>query len=263
MKKRCPKIELTILGSGTCMPSLKRSSCSFLLDIYGEKLLFDTGAGTIRRLLEAGVSIEDIGYIFYSHFHPDHTGELVSFLFSSKYSEDCERKKPLNIIAGKGFDRFFNGLKSVYGSWIELAEPVLNIMELDNKGYDSAEFKEFRVESAPVDHNEESIAYRIITLPGRKSIVYSGDTDYSENLISISKNADLLICESAFPDELKTKGHMTPGLAGEIATRANVRKLVLTHFYPECDKADIFSQCRKTYKGPLLLAEDLMKIYFD
>ena len=56
---------------------------------------------------------------------------------------------------------------------------------------------------------------------------------------------------------------MTPGLAGEIATRANVRKLVLTHFYPECDKADIFSQCRKTYKGPLILAEDLMKIYFD
>ncbi len=49
-------------------------------------------------------------------------------------------------------------------------------------------------------------------------------------------------------------------MAGEIATRANVRKLVLTHFYPECDQVDIKKQCRKTYSGPLLLAEDLMKI---
>jgi ribonuclease BN (tRNA processing enzyme) len=49
-------------------------------------------------------------------------------------------------------------------------------------------------------------------------------------------------------------------LAGEIASLANVRKLVLTHFYPECDLVDIEKQCRKTFAGPLVLAEDLMKI---
>jgi ribonuclease BN (tRNA processing enzyme) len=49
-------------------------------------------------------------------------------------------------------------------------------------------------------------------------------------------------------------------LAGEIATRANVGKLVLTHFYPECDRADIETECRKSYSGPLVLAQDLMKI---
>jgi len=76
----------------------------------------------------------------------------------------------------------------------------------------------------------------------------------------LSKDADLLICESALPDELKVKGHLTPSLAGEIAKRANVRKLVLTHFYPECDQADVKKECRKTYSGPLVLAEDLMTI---
>ena len=53
---------------------------------------------------------------------------------------------------------------------------------------------------------------------------------------------------------------LTPSLAGEIATQANVRKLVLTHFYPECDHVDIEMECRKTYTGPLVLAEDLMQI---
>ncbi len=115
------------------------------------------------------------------------------------------------------------------------------------------------MESLPVDHNEESIAFKITGSNG-KSVVYSGDTDFSENLVTLSKGADFLICESALPDGLKVKGHLTPSLAGEIATRANVRNLVLTHFYPECDLVDIEKQCRKTYDGPLLLAEDLMTI---
>ena len=119
--------------------------------------------------------------------------------------------------------------------------------------------KEFTVRSAPVEHNPESIAYRI-TSPGGYSVVYSGDTDYSESLIELSKDADILICESALPDDLRLKGHLTPSLAGDIATRAGVKKLVLTHFYPECDQTDIKQECRKTYDGPLVLAEDLMQI---
>lgn len=250
---------LTILGSGTCVPSLRRSSCSVLLEIQGAKLLFDCGPGTMKRLLEAGVSIFEISFIFISHFHPDHSGELVPFLFSNKYSGGNLRKLPLTILSGTGFSDFYGRLKTAYGHWIELAPGCLNIVELDNKIPDSRKFDEFTVESVPVEHNAESIAYRISTQDGI-SVVYSGDTDFSQKLMALSKDADILICESAFPDELKVSGHLTPSLAGEIATQAKVKKLVLTHFYPECDKADIEQQCRKTYAGPLVLAEDLMKI---
>ena len=69
-----------------------------------------------------------------------------------------------------------------------------------------------------------------------------------------------MICEAAMPDELKKDGHLTPSRAGRIATLAGVGKLVLTHFYPECETADMIEQCRKTYAGPLVLAEDLMSI---
>ena len=80
-------IKVTILGSGTCVPSLKRSSCSVLMDINGTKLLFDLGVGTMRRLLEAGTIISEISHLFFSHLHPDHTGEFVPFLFATKYPE--------------------------------------------------------------------------------------------------------------------------------------------------------------------------------
>ena len=252
-------IIVTILGSGTCVPSLQRSSCSVLMQIGTARLLFDSGPGTIRRLLEAGTTIFDLNYIFYSHFHPDHTAELVPLIFATKYPDGDRRQSRLTITAGRGLAHFFAGLKAVYGKWIELAPGLLDFVELDNRSKDSINFRGFAVESAPVDHNPESIAYRITSADG-STVVYSGDTDYSENLIALATGADLLICESAQPDSLRVKGHLTPSLAGEMATRAGVRKLVLTHFYPDCENTDLVAECRQTYGGPLILAEDLMRI---
>ena len=230
-----------------------------MLAVGDTKLLFDSGPGTMRRLLRANTTIFDVDYIFYSHFHPDHTAELVPLLFATKYPDTSQRQTVLTIVAGVGFEDFFAGLKTVYGQWIELDPGLVEIIQMNNGSADLLRLKDFTVQSAPVEHNPESIAYRV-TGPGGHSVVYSGDTDTSENLIALSKDADLLICESALPDDYRMKGHLTPSLAGDIATRAGVKKLVLTHFYPQCDQTDIEQECRKTYDGPLVLAEDLMRI---
>ena len=252
-------IIVTILGSGTCVPSLRRSSCSVLMEIGPEKLLFDTGAGTIRRLLECGVSILDITHIFLSHFHPDHSAELVSFLFASKYSENMIRKTPLSLIAGTGLTAFYQALEHVYGSWIELGKDILSIDEMSTQAPDRRDCHRFSVFSQPAVHNPESISYRIESSAG-DSVVYSGDTDYCDNLVTLATDAHILICECSHADEEKVSGHLSPSLAGDIATRAGVRKLVLTHFYPRCDRFDIEKECRKTYKGQLVLAEDRMRL---
>ncbi len=253
------EIRVTVLGSGTCVPSLKRSSCSLLMETGAHKMVFDVGPGTMRRLLEADVEIFDVDFIFLSHFHPDHTGELVPFLFSNKYADGNRRQKPLTLVGGKGLRNLFSALQRVYGKWIALEAGMMNIIELDNGAFDSYTFEGFLVESAPMAHNPESIAYRI-TGRGNQSVVYSGDTEFNENLIRLALNADLLICESAFPELLKTEGHLTPSRAGKIAATARVRKLVLTHLYPECDDVDIKKECRQSYSGPIIIAEDLMKV---
>ena len=250
---------ITILGSGTCVPSLKRSSCSVLVETGPWKLLFDTGPGTMRRLLEAGRTIHDLTHVFYSHFHPDHTAELVPLLFATKYPDPRRRRQPLTICAAGGFQSFFDGLKKVYGRWIELEPGWLNIIELETKGVDFLSFDNFSVKSIPVRHSPESLAFRV---SGQESVsvVYSGDTDFSENLVSLAKDAQILICESSYPDALKVDGHLSPSVAGRIAFLAGARKLVLTHLYPECEEVDLVAECRKSYDGPVIVAEDLMRI---
>ena len=249
--------HITILGSGTCVPSLNRNPCAFLMKTGGKNLLFDCGPGTMRRLLEIGVTIFDISYLFLSHFHPDHSGELASFLFALKYPAPSSQKQPLTIVAGEGFQSFFKRLKAAYGSWIVLPPDRLTVIELDAQKADHFPFQAFAVSSMPVAHRPESLAYRIVDAAG-KVLVYSGDSDVCDGLTAIAADADLMICESAFPDDHKVEGHLTPALAGKIAQAADVKRLVLTHFYPACENADIENQCRSTYSGLIVLARDLM-----
>jgi ribonuclease BN (tRNA processing enzyme) len=71
---------------------------------------------------------------------------------------------------------------------------------------------------------------------------------------------DLLVLECSFPDGKKAEGHLTPSLAGRIGLESRCRKLLLTHFYPVCDQFDLLNQCRQVYPGPVIFAEDLMRI---
>lgn len=252
-------VKVTILGSGTCVPSLKRSSCSILMDINDTKLLFDLGAGTMRRLLEAGTMITEISYLFFSHLHPDHTGEFVPFLFATKYPETYRRRTSFMVAGAAGLKSFYDGLRKVYGQWIELEDNLLNLIEFDNTAPDRLSLKLFDVETMPMEHIESSIGFRITTQDGT-AVVYTGDIDFCDNAVTLARNADLLICEASLPDCMKVPGHLTPSLAGEIAAQAKAKRLVLTHFYPECDMVDIEAECRKTYQGHLILAEDLLQI---
>ncbi|MBN2516135.1 MAG: MBL fold metallo-hydrolase [Deltaproteobacteria bacterium] len=255
-------VKITILGSGTCVPSLKRSSPSVLVRLGNDTILLDVGAGTIRRLLEAGGSIYDVSHVLFSHLHPDHTGEFVPFLFATKYPETYRRRNPFIVAGCRGLSDFYDRLTVVYGQWIQLDRGLLNLVEVDNAKEDHVHFDSFDIKTLPLDHIETSIGFRIIMADGT-SIVYTGDTDFCGNAITLADDADILICESAMPDALKVPGHLTPSLAGKIASEAKVKHLVLTHFYPECDTVDVTAQCRKTYDGPLILAQDLMEIEIE
>ncbi len=254
-------MKITLLGSGTCVPRLDRSACAVLVETGRAKILLDLGSGTIHRLLEYGVTIFDLTHIFLSHFHPDHTSELAPLIFATKYPDGRRRRKQLRIAGGPGLNNFYQGLQAAYGEWIVLPEAQLMIHELDASIAGTLEFEDFVVTVRPVNHRPESLAYRIQAKNGI-SMVYTGDTDECDALAELAGATDLLICESAMPDRLKVPGHLTPSLAGRIATRAGAKRLVLTHLYPPCDKVDIVKQARSTYKGPVIAAEDLMTFCF-
>jgi len=250
---------LTILGSGTGVPTPQRSASSFVLETGGKTLLFDLGPGTLRRLVEAGFTLSRISSVFITHFHPDHTGDLVAFLFATKYPAAYRRRTPFKVIGARGLTDFCDGLRKVFGEWIELDPGLMETVELSNRKPDRFEDDHFAVESLPMAHIASSIGFRVTAADGT-ILAFTGDTDVCENAVALAREADLFICESALPDAMKIDGHLTPSLAGRIAAEARVKRLLLTHFYPECETADIEAECRKTYGGPLILAKDLLKL---
>lgn len=256
-----PKTRVTILGSGTCVPRLDRSSCAVLMETGRARILMDLGPGTMRRLLEYGVTIFDLTHICLSHFHPDHTSELVPLIFATKYPDSQARRGQLHIIGGPGLNAFYQGLQTAFGQWIVLPEDQLTIQEMTVSISESLKFDDFYVTARPVMHRPESLAFRLQTKEGI-SMVYSGDTDECDGLAELARGTDLLICESAMPDEQKVPGHLTPSEAGAVASRAEAKRLVLTHLYPPCDEVDIVKQARSTYNGPVIVAEDLMTFRF-
>jgi len=252
-------MELIILGSGTSIPHPQRASPSVAIFIDNQFLLMDIGPGTLRQLAIAGFKFEDIDYICISHFHPDHTADLIHFFFATRYPPTLSTRKPFTIIAPRGFNRFLALLRKPYGTWLDLPDGLMKIQELNTGENDKKKFDRFKIISTPLNHTPDSIGLRIEDNSGR-IIVYSGDTGYCNEIVDLARGADLLILESSFPDGQGIEGHLTPSQAGDIATRSGAKKLLLTHFYPECLKSDIETQCRKTYQGELILATDLMSL---
>lgn len=247
--------ELIILGSGTGIPSLRRASPGLMVISDGCKILIDSGSGTLKRMLEVGITYRDVDLLLYTHIHPDHITDLVPILFACKYAE-LPRERNLLCVGGPGFKRHFEKLKEIYGSWIDAQSYHLTIKETSQK---PLLFQSLKIFSEPMAHLPESVGYRIEFGDG-KSIAISGDTDYCRNIIDLAFEVDLLVLECSFPDDKKVEGHLTPSLAGRIGLESRCKKLLLTHLYPVCDQYDILGQCRKVFPGETILGEDLMKV---
>lgn len=247
-------MKVTILGSGTAVPSLQRNSSGVLIQNDEVNTLVDFGYGNLKQLLNLGITYHEIDRIFFTHNHPDHMCDLIPFLFGSRYPLDA-RKKDLEIVAGPGFQDFFDKLMLAFKHWLKPTEYQLKILEIDEGAY---EFGETKVQAKKVKHIAMSRGYRFTNDEG-KSVALSGDTDYCEGMIELGRDTDLMILECAWPDEEKTEGHLGPTLAGKLAMEANCKKLCLTHFYPPCDLENIRKIVQDTYKGELVLARDLMQ----
>ncbi len=250
---------ITIIGSGTCVPSARRSSPGCILQTDTTTVLLDSGPGTLRQLIKAGISPLDIDCIAYSHFHLDHTADMMPFLFSSKYAPGFIRERDIAVIGPPGIKNLFDKLAEAYGPWSRPERFAVHWIELSDA---SCELGEITVRAAETRHADPSIALRVDSRTANTSFVYSGDTDYTPALVELARDADLALFECSFPDARKVEGHLTPTLAGKIASEAGCRKLVLTHMYPQCDDDDLLAPVKAAYAGEAVIAEDLMQISF-
>jgi ribonuclease BN (tRNA processing enzyme)/UTP-glucose-1-phosphate uridylyltransferase len=248
--------EMVVLGSGTAVPHALRFSPGYALRIRDRYVLFDPSAGTVHRAVQYGIDLRKISHIFFTHLHPDHTGDLVPILFALK-NPDIDPLLYQEIIGPPGFKEFFNQLKKAYGRWIDPPPERARIEEITRYPLNQ---KGWNIQWETLTHTENSIGYRVTNERTGKIWAYSGDTDYCEGILSLVHDADVAVLECSFPDQFKETGHLTPSLAGQIAREGNVRHLVLSHFYPKCDGEDIVAQCKRVYSGQITIASDYLRI---
>jgi ribonuclease BN (tRNA processing enzyme) len=238
-------MKLKSLGTGTATPSLERLSSSYLLLTNWGTILIDIGPSVVRRLLEYGYGVNDVDMIVLTHFHPDHTVDLATFLFASNYGEEL-RTKPLILLGGKGLERFFRNFVRLY-RWLSPSGYELTITSLPAG---ALHLEGISITTCRVNHNPESIGLRV---DEAASIVFTGDTGYARDLVALAAGAGLLVAECSFP-ERKVRGHLNLSALQRIVREARPGQVILSHLYPEWDAF------RGVLSAPLLLGVDGLEL---
>ena len=239
-------MHLKILGCGTIIAQKPCARCSgYLID---DRLLIDCGPGIWHALCNIEDGIQKIKMILISHFHVDHTSDLDAIMMT-QYLAKQNLNEPLIIAGPNGIMDWFEDLKRVVGHWIH--DFNLKLIEIDQE----IQVLEYHIRARKTGHTDNSLCYRI-TDRLNKSVFYSGDSDFEQNLIFLANQANLAIIESSNTENSKIKGHLTPQLAGEIASKASVKKLLLTHMYPEVKAVNALLLASKWYNGEIVIAQE-------
>lgn len=248
-------MRLTVLGSGTLIPSEDHRSAAHLVEIGDARLLLDCGFGTVHGFDRHGVAWESITHAALTHFHPDHVADLAPLLFSLKHGSDPPRTDPLTLLGPPGFPRLLEGLRDTLGDFVLDPGFPLEVVELEREDTWSDQGVPFRLHCGPTPHTDESVAYRVETADG--AVGYTGDTGPGGGVGEFLAGVDALVCECSFPDPPEQENHLTPRGVADLARAARPGLLVLTHVYPQLEREQAADRVHDAgYGGRVVTAHD-------
>lgn len=272
-------IKVTLLGTGGVAPVMDRLGTSTLIEAGGHKYLVDAGRGALLRLTQIGVRWQEIDGVFLTHLHSDHVVGLPDLLLTG-WLVNPGRNRALRVWGPKGTESMTSHLGSAFASDIRFrqADDRASAEGIVVQGKDVTEGLVLRdgdltITAFDVDHapGMPAFGYRI-DYRGR-SVVLSGDTRVSENLIRHSTGVDLLIHEVAVRSTFERAGvpagrvsavmdrHVSPQQAGEIFAKTKPRLAVYSHIaQSSATEQDVIPPTREKYNGRVELGEDLMVI---
>lgn len=268
------KNRVVVLGSGTCVSSLYnsfdfRNPSGHLLQFEGLNILLDCGEGMRAQMDKLKFDYFDINYIFITHFHPDHFN-LVFFIQSIYVrARKSGVGKMITIYGPKNIEKIFEVSWDSMHAESSYRKNLLNVLDLKFMEFENDKeiniFQNAKVFSYKVCHGEMD-AYGLRFLLGDKIIAYSGDSGVCEGLKNVSQNADIFLCEGAIninDNENNPKSHLSYFLAGEIAKKSNVKKLILVHYSGKDQEPIMVQEVRKSgFNVDVIVAKDLDSFEF-
>ena len=279
--------RLILLGTGGGpRPRRTRSAPAQVVLVDGRACVVDCGDGVARQLVLAGVPLASLRHVFVTHQHSDHNADygnllLLAWTAGLRTPVDTWGPPPLATMTELFFDmnEYDIGTRIADEGRVPL-EPLIDVHEIGEGGL-LFEDAGVRVTAALVDHPPvvPSFAYRFDS--SDRSIVISGDTRMSDNLIALARGADVLVHEVYFDEaavdrlvagvgnaarlkESIMSHHTSAADAGRVAREAGVKTLVLSHFVPAEDAAITdamwLDAARKHFDGEVVLGKDLLEL---
>jgi ribonuclease BN (tRNA processing enzyme) len=269
-------VWLQVLGSGGPELDDGRASSGYIIWREGKaKLLIDIGSGSLFRFEQSGSSLNDLDVILLSHMHVDHSNDLPALLKASFFSG---RNRDLNLYGPSGnslMPSATNFVQDLFGpdgayqylnSYLDGTDSYrLLPHDVDATGKKAQlvlSDPNYRLTAIPVHHGPiPALAWRV-EMAG-KLIVFSGDMNNDNGtLASLAKNADVLVAHNAIPEGIKGGArnlHMPPSEIGQIAAKAGVKQLVLSHRMKRTfgQEQSTSEEIRQHYSGPMQFADDL------
>lgn len=249
--------ELIILGASNAIPTLEAENTHLAIHAGERVILVDCGSNPLTRLERAGLDVHAVSDLILTHFHPDHVGGLPLLLMDMWL---VGRKAPLVI----------HGLTHA----LDRAERMMALFDWQEwPNFFPVEFRrvpeqemtllleapELRIFSSPVEHLLPNIGLRFEFKPESKSVAYSSDTSPCPAVIRLAQGADVLLHEASG----SFRGHTSAAQAGEVAAEAGTKVLYLVH-HPTGRflQSDPAAEARETFSGPVILAQDMMRLEF-
>jgi ribonuclease Z len=280
-------IKVTLLGTGAPVPSIERFGPAILVEAGGQKLLFDCGRGAAQRLWQLKIPVGKIDWLFLTHLHSDHVVGIPDLWLTGWIPAAYGRRDhPFRVIGPGGTKDMMQNLVKAF-SWDiytrskenNKVDSGIDVIATDIKeGFvwekDGVKVTPFTVRHA--DFIDSALGYRI-DYAGH-SVILSGDTRYSENLVRYGKGADVVVHEVAAANEQSMQKsalinqilgfHSSPEDAGKVFAQIKPKLAVYSHIVlltadpkiPPPTINDIVIRTNKKYKGALQVGEDLLSI---
>lgn len=250
-------MEVIILGSGTAVPT-ERATAGYLVKT-DKPIVMDIGRGTFANLCNAHRR-GDVEHILISHHHVDHYSDILPFLQTAIHESRDAPRKDLNIIGPAGTKELFKKFLTLPGMVDGTFK--IHVKDVSNETFTAGKARIITKEVRHVD-NLHCNGYRIEH--DGKILAYSGDSRLCDEIIDLCKNVDVAVLDCSVPKGFSKehhlgKNHMGVMGCGEVAERAGVKKLVLSHMYPACDGHDLVKECREVFDGEVVVAKDLMRM---
>jgi len=269
-----------LLGTGYPRPDPERAGPATVVIAGDAWFVVDAGRGATMRLAATDLPYAKLRGVFLTHLHSDHTAGLPD-LFNTSW-QFGRKTVPLELYGPRGTKKLANAMLDFFAEDIHWRRDVLEKhpaagatirTHIVREGvvYDDGNVK---ITAFAVDHRPVVNAFGYRFESGGRTVVISGDTRPTDNLVKYAKGADVLVLEAYLPEHFLRVDtpevaarlmsyHTSAEEAGQLAQRAGVRKLVLTHLIPGNADETFRERAARAFKGEIVVGKDLLRIKTD